>query len=153
MICYYCYFAYREKQAASQALWQIPAYSFHPTHFSFPAIEEQLKCRVYFVMVPGDCEQCVKLLSCQQTCTLWGHKRQDQAQCKFKELFVLKLTWESSIKTSKVQTSNCLHVCFPCEPTIPIWNFSLDSIQAFSGIKCSGDKTFMEGLQFYTLIL
>lgn len=75
------------------------------------------------MMVPGDWEQYVKLLSCQQTCILWDHKGQHQAQCKFKELLVLKLTWESSIKASKVLTSNCLHVCFPCEYTIPIWNF------------------------------
>lgn len=35
--------------------WLVPS-----THFLLPAIEEQLKCRLYSMMVPGDSEQCVK---------------------------------------------------------------------------------------------
>lgn len=72
------------------------------------------------MMVPEDLEQCVKLLSPINRLVPLGRKGWDQAQCKFKELLFLKLTWENSFKTSKIQTSNCLHICFPCGPGIPI---------------------------------
>lgn len=79
---------------------QIPHYlleQFNPIYcFLFPATEEQWKQRIDFIMVPGDWEQCIKPLSHQQYfCTL-GHKGKDQADCKFKELLILKLTWENS---------------------------------------------------------
>lgn len=53
-----------------------------------------------------------------------------------------------------MQTSNCLHVCFPCEPTIPIWNFSLDFIQVFfSSIKCSRDFSERSSIPYsYSLV-